>query len=162
MWQGPFRLAPEASVKHQTAVRILLCGKGKNTRIRTDVSEKTDNSADSVTASKNAILMMEAIFIAMKVPLDLYGDTVFVQPLQVAAQDLQEMYHEPGYEGSSARKHWQTRESAVGSIKISEASFIEMVNEFNRRFNRAPARTIIVDFHSLALYDAEDEQGLAP
>ena len=106
--------------------------------------------------------MMEAIFIALKVPLDQYGDTVFVQPLQVAAQDLQEMYHEPGYEGSSARKHWQTRESAVGSIKISEASFIEMVNEFNRRFNRAPARTIIVDFHSLALYDAEDEQGLAP
>ena len=159
MWQGPFRLAPEASVKHQTAIRILLCGKGKNTRITTDV---TGDSSTNVTANKNAVLMMEAIFIALKVPLDQYGDTVFVQPLQVAAQDLQEMYHEPGYEGSSARKHWQTRESAVGSIKISEASFIEMVNEFNRRFNRAPARTIIVDFHSLALYDAEDEQGLAP
>ena len=107
--------------------------------------------------------MMEAIFIAMKVPLDQYGDTVFVQPLQVGAQELQEMYQEPGYEGSSARKHWhQTRESAVGSIKVSEASFIEMVNEFNRRFNRAPARTVIVDFHALSLYDAEDEQGPAP
>ena len=53
----------------------------------------TGDSSTNVTANKNAILMMEAIFIAMKVPLDLYGDTVFVQQLQVAAQDLQEMYH---------------------------------------------------------------------
>ena len=51
----------------------------------------------------------------------------------------------------------------MGSSKISEAAFLEMVNDFNRRFHRAPARTTIrVDFHALALYDAEDEQGRAP
>ena len=95
-------------------------------------------------------------------PADKFGDTVFTQMVKVAAQELEANYHEPGYESNSARKHWQTRESVVGSVKVSEAAFLEIINNFNRGLCRSPARTAVIDFHNIELYAPGDLQGPTP